>query len=213
MPNQDPELTVLLHESEQVTALIERSQTVANALFGAVLPAAGAFLLFAARGEEIQIPPQFLGVFFAAIVTLALIFNAGLWFEITRYLRYKYLILYPRIYAVAGLEDKENLGHFLAVEHLKQRDFLGTLFQTVLPLMTVTVSAFGIVTHTEGCLWQRAILLGLLFLFLAIAVAANLYLGKQVQSTFREVAADSPLRRLAVGGATADPEAEKTPPP
>ena len=118
MPNQDPELTVLLHESEQVTALIERSQTVANALFGAVLPAAGAFLLFAARGEEIQIPPQFLGVFFAAIVTLALIFNAGLWFEITRYLRYKYLILYPRIYAVAGLEDKENLGHFLAVEHL-----------------------------------------------------------------------------------------------
>jgi hypothetical protein len=204
MAEETPKLRVLLHESEQVSSLIERAQGTVNTLFGLVLPAAGAFLLFAPEVTETSVPLPLLAVFFVAIVTLALVFNAGLWLEVTRYTRYKYLVLFPKLYEVAGLAGKESLGHFLAAEHLKQRDYLGLLFQAIALGASVGLSAWIVVSTTQDQATRLA-LLGSIALLAGCAAGASLYLGSQVRKTFEAIAAQRPA-----SAETSKPEADSS---
>lgn len=160
-------LEVLLHESAQVHDTVARTLTVANTLFGAVLPVAVGFLLYKAGEKDKAIPLDVLAVALAAVVSLTAIFNAGLWVEISRYLHYKYVKLYPEIYKLAGLRG-ENFGQYLAREQQRYPSLATALFHFTMFALSaaIVVGGFSLGAHSE----RRPILLILCGL-LTVAVA------------------------------------------
>jgi hypothetical protein len=162
-------LEVLLHESEQVHDTLARTLTIANTLFGAVLPVGVGFLLYTAGEKDKSIPLDVLAVALALVVSLAAVFNAGLWVEISRYIHYKYVKIYPELYKLASLRG-ENFGQYLAREQRRYPSLATVLFH-------LTMFAFSAAAVWGGLLYgansgRRPFLLGLCG-FLSLVVAAT----------------------------------------
>ena len=160
-------LEVLMHESQQVHDTLGRTLAVANALFGAVLPVAVGFLLYTAGKEDTALPLDVLAVGLAAVVSLTAIFNAGLWVEISRYVHYKYVKLYPELYKLAGL-DGENFGQYLARQQQRYPSLATAIFHFIMFSFSVVIVAGGL---REGAGSEREpVLLGLCGLFVVSIV-------------------------------------------
>ena len=160
-------LEILLHESQQVHDTLARTLTVANALFGAVLPVAGGFLLYKAGEKDKAMPLDVLAVALAAVVSLTAIFNAGLWVEMSRYIHYKYVKIYPELYKLAGLSG-ENFGQYLAREQQRYPSLATALFHFTMFSFSAVLVLGGL--HCGIAAERRPILLGLCALFI-VAIA------------------------------------------
>lgn len=143
-PDVQRQLQVLMHESAQVQETIGRGLTTANALYGLVMPIAFTVLAFKAGDNELWFSPGLLCAVFVGVVCTTLIYNAGLWVEISRYLRFKYTILYPQIHQLGGIPPRENMGQFLAKQHRTHGAGATLAFHTAALLITLGVGALGL---------------------------------------------------------------------
>ena len=186
-------LKVLLHESEQLDGTIARTVTTANTLFGVVLPIVLGFLVYTANATDVRIPVDMLAFSLAAIVSLVSIYNAGLWVVITGFLRYKYLILYPRLYELGAMIGYENSGQFLAREHKVRGLWPMGAFHLLAAVFTALLSIGGIVRYATGA--TRVLLLLVAGGFMATAAAVSLWSARVIESTFSEIATSYPSHR------------------
>lgn len=174
-------LRVLMHESDQLQETIGRGLNTANALYGLVLPIAFTVLAFTSDAKELHFPPGLLCAVFFGVVCATLIYNAGLWVEISRYLRFKYTVLYPQIHELGGVPRRDNMGVFLAKEH-RHRGAAATLaFHAVALIVTGGVAIAGIALDWNKP-WNR---------YVIVAEAVVLLLAGWVSvSSMREVKAN-----------------------
>lgn len=175
-------LEVLLHESQQVHDTLSRTLSVANALFGAVLPVAVGFLLYTAGKEDTALPLDVLAAGLAAVVSLTAIFNAGLWVEISRYIHYKYVKLYPELYKLAGL-DGENFGQYLARQQQRYPSLATAIFHVVIFSFSIVLVVGGLRKGTGP--EQQLVLIVLCVLFVVSIVLTYVWAIPEIVRNLR----------------------------
>ena len=189
MATGEDALKVVLLEIEQLHDTIGRALGSANALFGLVLPAAFGVLGFTAGKDDLHFSPGVLSFALAGVVAMTLVYNAGLWVEISRYLRFKYAVLYPEMHRLAGLVPRENVGAFLARAHLEGPPWATLAFHTIAHVVTVAI-IFGAMRIGEMNRW----FVGMTLVLLSIAVATTLWASVEIKKNMAFIRDAAPAR-------------------
>lgn len=116
----NPKLEALLHESTQVHEGIQRLYAAVYTGFGAVMPAAiGVFLLVTSKAPSDVRDGPTVGLIFLAAYSLGSLWLGSLWMELLAFLRYRYVVLYPLIYAASGQHGRSSLLEYVSPRPLR----------------------------------------------------------------------------------------------
>lgn len=185
-------IQLLIHESEQIHETIGRALNTANALYGLVLPGAFGVVVFTASSTDVHLPISLIAVAFAGIVAATLIYNAGLWVEISRYLKYKYLVLYPELHRAGHIEREANFGVFLAREHRARGAGATLAFHAVAHGITLILTAAGI--WSDRSRWYVIPLTVVAGIVLAAAAFVTATAAREVAENMKVLAAGERLK-------------------
>lgn len=183
----DPKLEAILYEATEIQAGIERSYGAIHTSFGLVLPALIGVFAFLVETES-SIEPEVLATLFILVFTLGSLWSQSSWMELLRYVRYKYVVLVPRLYAASGQGGSPSFlqwsGRRGAVSWLPIRLFnLGAL-------VVLVVAQMGYVQPSDR--WQLA---ALGWCFIGAVVASSVAVFVEAGRVEREILASSPLDR------------------
>jgi hypothetical protein len=205
LPGDQAKLEVLLRESSEIHESIGRTVATTHTLFGAVLPLAGGVLLFTVSSGSQSLPLDFIASAFGTVICLAIIYNAGLWVEVSRYFRYKYLVIQPRMYQLVGENHRQSFGEFLAQDHIEKPLWHTPLFHALVALFSLAVTIGGIVREWTG---RTPLLLTVVAVLVGAAVVASVGAFRRIKVNMRDVA----FQRLKVSEEAPNPPIERTKP-
>ncbi|MCH9648647.1 MAG: hypothetical protein K0U98_10435 [Deltaproteobacteria bacterium] len=197
VPAAETALKVLLQENEHVQSAISRNTTAIHTLFGIVLPAVFGVAAFSASKGSTYLPADIAGFVLAGAVSAAWIYNCGLWVEVLKYLRYKYLVLQPRLYALGNLEGQKNFLQYLATTTEPISWLPSFLFQGVTFTLAGALSVLAI-RSAEGAR-TGGLLLGAAT-FLALGFGVGVWMWSYALRVNRQIADSSPRGHQEVIG-------------
>jgi len=192
--SDDLSVRVLLHESESVQDAISRAIGGVNAIFGIVVPAAFGVLLFTSDKEFSFLSPELRSVALSGIVSLAVLSASALWVEALQYLRYKYLVLLPRLYDLGGISG-ENFLQYQARTRPREALVPTILFQVLVFVLGGGLSIAGVFLGTSGPTRDATLYIGLALAPLALAFVGSVAtwnLGVRITREIRESSPSGP---------------------
>ena len=176
-------IKIFLQESQHVQDMISSAINQSYTVFGVVVPSIFAITLFLAEKNMKYLPIEYLSLILVSLLSISILFCASLWMEVFQYLRYKYLVLVPRMYQIVGQENEENFFQY-GSRIRKLESFIPTaLFQLLIILFTGTFSVYGIIEGTTANDSKRFYLLIIAFVLLlitAIGVAVTWRAGVHI---------------------------------
>ena len=103
-------------ELEDVQASIQRTYQSIYTAFGVIMPALVGIFVFAAKeappaapkGSVATLDVSLLATVFILIFAFGSFWTQNMWMELLRYVRYKYVRLMPRLYALSGQTNEKN---------------------------------------------------------------------------------------------------------
>lgn len=187
------QLEALLHESEQVNAMMNRTLTLAHNIIGLFLPASlGLFVLGSKElGPDVGI--DLLSLIIAAIFCTARLYADTLWTEFLEYWRYNFSDLQPRIYAFTGQADRRNLGQSILKGWPSASSFPMLIFHVVTFIFVLSLTVYGVWAFAAG-LRRNLVLSGVLVL-MAVAVISAFLAGSKTRKVSHEVTASFARRQ------------------
>jgi len=105
----DSALKAILHEAEAIQAGVNRNYNAIYTTFGVVLPALVG--IFALSAKDLKFDSALMpkvALIFVMVFSLSGLWAQSLWMELLRYVRYRYIVLLPRLYRATGQLADQN---------------------------------------------------------------------------------------------------------
>lgn len=191
MTDDSMALQVALQESEHVQGEISKAIGGMYTAFGVVIPAVFGVILFSASQNAVHLPIEFLSLALAGIFSLAILYSSSLWMEAIQGFRYKYLVLLPRVYRLAGKDSEENFLQYQARTRSLLTWLPAVLFQVLAFVLVFFVSVAGVVRGSEVSEKSPALLVAAIAVSLGIAAMGALctqVIGRKVTKELQQSA-------------------------
>lgn len=182
MPD-DPKLQAILHESSAIQEGIDRTYSAIYTSFGVVLPAVIGVFVFLAR-ETKPVDEPILATLFIIVFVLGSLWSQSMWMELLRYVRYKYVVLMPRLYRASSQTGEPNFLEWSGKRSL----------WSWLPILLFNLGALVVLVGAHvafvlpGDRWLEAVSLG----FILMAVVASVTVLVEARRVEREILGGRP---------------------
>lgn len=133
-------LEVLKEEAVHLREAIGRAIRAIYTLFGVVLPLVLGAAVVLGKGEAQALQTEYLGFSVLAGVSVAFSYANTLWLEAIEYLRYMYVVLWPRMYELSGMKGQENFLHYSSRTRPSYSWLPAIIFQSTVLLGTLGIS-------------------------------------------------------------------------
>lgn len=101
-------LTALLQEAADIQEGVQRTYSAIYTSFGVILPAVIGVFVFVAKEDKAPLDHAMLATAFVVVFALGSLWSQSAWMELLRYVRYKYVVLLPRLYAASSQGEQPN---------------------------------------------------------------------------------------------------------
>ena len=185
-------IAVLKEEATHLREALGRVIGTIYTLFGVVMPIVigAAFLVGEKAADVVRL--DLLGFGVLAIVSAAIAYSNTLWLEAHEYLRYKYLVLWPRMYKLVELAAEENFMQYQARTRLLRSWLPALIFQVAIMLAALILGVTFL--WPLGAPWglKTWLLVAGLILFTG-AVVSSLVMASSIKTLRLELVASNPV--------------------